>query len=239
MDEDVTIGLTSIEREYCVMKVLESIKKSPFTGEVILADQNKEIHEFYDNYDIEILDLDYDVGIGYAKNRVIEQVNTDYLLWLDDDVLFDYFAYKRLYQVIKEKEDFGWISCYLYDEGLGEYFTHCANIAVEDDVIVREIILSSNEFIEVDQPSNVAIYDMEIFDHIKHDEDIKVRRQHLDFAYRFQDIDYKAGFAPYKSFTHLSCPDSKEYENLRSREQFEKAWKKKQGFSGVKRRIRH
>lgn len=213
-----SVGITTIERNACLRRCLSSIERSDFNGSVIVADQNKRMPMFYNDFDIEVIDLDYDVGVSQARNEIVRMVDTDYLMLLEDDAVFNYDALKQLEKRMNQNKDYGWISPMIEELSIGRKIPHSAmwNITtekVEQNFINREI----EKFMEVDQASSIALYNTDVFNEAMWDKEVPVYRDHLIFAWVYKDTDWKAGVDPKALIAHSGCPNSPTYADMRKR----------------------
>lgn len=232
----VTIGTTGFLRDLCLKRLLESIDDSPFGGRVIVADQNKQLPDFYDNFDIEILDLDFDVGASRVKNEVVDNLNTKYMLWFDDDAVFVYETLIGLVERMENNPEFGWISPYLWEIDKGRYETHTGDYMKGGNTILRKILTPQDidGFCEADSPSQVGLYRTDLFNDVRWPDEVKTRREHTMFALRVKETDWKTGFDPEVAFKHGGCPNPPGYDEFRNRsEKPQKKFREETGFANI------
>lgn len=107
---DVTICTTTILREECVRRLLSSIEESSYSGKTVVVDQNARPLEL-DDFNLQIEQVHRpDCGFGPAHNLAADRVDTEYMLWMDDDIAFNE---EGLSPLITDMEDFsrlGWLS---------------------------------------------------------------------------------------------------------------------------------
>ncbi|OBS77399.1 hypothetical protein A6R68_16112, partial [Neotoma lepida] len=84
----VTIATKTFLRPHKLKILLQSIRKYYPDLTVIVADDSKEPVEIKDDY-VEYYSMPFGKGWFAGRNLAISQVNTKYVLWVDDDFLFD------------------------------------------------------------------------------------------------------------------------------------------------------
>uniref|UniRef100_A0A8C8U1K5 Beta-1,4 N-acetylgalactosaminyltransferase n=1 Tax=Peromyscus maniculatus bairdii TaxID=230844 RepID=A0A8C8U1K5_PERMB len=84
----VTIATKTFLRPHKLKILLQSIRKYYPDLTVIVADDSKEPLEIKDDY-VEYYSMPFGKGWFAGRNLAISQVNTKYVLWVDDDFLFD------------------------------------------------------------------------------------------------------------------------------------------------------
>jgi len=168
---------------------------------------------------------------------VVDELDTEYLLWLDDDIIFDHKTLEALVERMKNNPEFGWISPYLWEIKKGEYHSHASNWMTGGNTILRRVITPdiASGFQEVDQPSSVGIYRKEMLDEVSWNDDVKIGREHILFAWDVEDTDWKCGFDPTVSFKHGGCQDIPDYDKLRNRmDKGDEAVRKETGFTNIR-----
>lgn len=216
-----SLGITTIKRNACLRRCLISIKESNFDGQVIIADQNEELSNMYSDFDVDVLDLGYNVGVSKARNAIVDNANADYLFLLEDDAVFKLSALEQLVQRMQDNPQYGWISPMIDEISVGRKMPHAADWKVSSGRIeqrfFRGIRRQIEDFIEVDQAASIALYNTDVFDEVRWDNDVPVARDHFIFAWYFKDTDWKAGVDPEALISHSGCPYSPGYDKLRHR----------------------
>lgn len=157
-------------------------------------------------------------------------MENDYLLQLDDDIVFNYDVLKGLEEDMEANKSFGWISSSVDDLSLGKVTSYAANWVVKGNKIEQKRVeLKDMEGLtEVDRPYLSSIYRKEIFKDVLWDEDIKIGREHFLFALELKDKKWRTGVDPNLRIQHGGCPYSPTYQNMRNRiEEAEKVVKEK------------
>lgn len=236
---DFEIATTSILRDRCLKQFLESVKYEGFNGTVHLVDQNKR-EKLPDELDIlpnlNYINVPFDIGVSRARNIAIDKVSSDYLFLFDDDVKFNYEVANRLKEKLENNDKLGWVSPIYYDMSKNVMQKACVDLTVEDDILVKkEVDKSQGSGLHiVDQPGVVGMYDMDLFSDLRWDNRFKVGREHVDFALRLKDTDWKAGVNFSLSLDHRGCKTPRKYRKLRNRtEEQDKILKEKHNLRKI------
>jgi GT2 family glycosyltransferase len=75
--DDLTICVTTFMRPDCLENCLESIKKYYPTTKLLVADDSEGSEQ-----------LPFDVGLAYKRNWLLDQVDTQFIIFIDDDFVF-------------------------------------------------------------------------------------------------------------------------------------------------------
>jgi len=214
---DLSIGITTILRPACLFRLLNSLEG--IEVEVFVADQNKEISNRYNDYDVQVLDMNYDAGVGKARNAIIDEIDTEYLMFLDDDIIADPSDIRGLYCTMKTNPEFGWVSPLFHLVERYVVVSSAANWEILDDTLsqVFQKPFPGDGLVEVDQPAAVGIFKTSIFDNVMWTEEIKIGREHLIFALDSKDESWEKGMFNSLYFEHGSCPQGKKYPEMRDR----------------------
>jgi len=84
--DKVTIAIKTIERAECLDDCLRSIRFLYPTIKIIVADDSKK--PIKNKLSNEYYFLEFDCGVSKGKNFLLDKVNTEYVMFLDDDTLF-------------------------------------------------------------------------------------------------------------------------------------------------------
>ena len=138
---DIALGVKVFSRAGKLESLLESIKGTPIET-VYIADDgelSEEKTRLYDRtyeFDLHLLDLPYDAGLGRGRNEIVEQLDEDYLLIVDSDhqVPSDVSV---LADQLEERSELGGVSGLLYEHE--KIRGTCHDLFEEDDVLIRHV----------------------------------------------------------------------------------------------------
>jgi glycosyltransferase involved in cell wall biosynthesis len=109
--KDTTCVITCFGRVECLNRTIKEARKRFPQLKIIVADYGDPC---VSRNDVDIHKLSYDIGIAFARNYLIRQVTTPYVLLMDDDHVFtDNTDVQQLYNVmIEDTADIagGWIT---------------------------------------------------------------------------------------------------------------------------------
>lgn len=224
--------VTTIIRPKCIRRLLDSINKWQPGAKITVADQNEEKHDFYNEYDVnQVLDLDYDVGLAKARNRMVEETEEPYVLIMDDDFIFDKRTkIETFLKIIKSDPKIGVVGGITERNGDTWDFTH--RWKVDDDTIYQVDDEDNWEQIngtkckETGSVINFALMRREIFEDVKWDERFKIGGEHSDFYLQLKKTDWKVYFTP-EVRCQTQRDNDKEYSRMRKRKEFFKKFLEK------------
>jgi GT2 family glycosyltransferase len=89
--ERVTLCLNTVDRPYCVQRLIKSVRAVYPSLAIILADQNPPnpaMEAFYAEMNVKVVRTPYRSGVSHGRNTAARQVETEFILYCDDDFLF-------------------------------------------------------------------------------------------------------------------------------------------------------
>lgn len=91
---DVTFVIKTLERPYCLFRLVKSIRRYYPDAEILIGDDSEMscragILKRYGQEGITVYELPHDCGISYGRNELVRKVKTQYFVLLDDDFVFD------------------------------------------------------------------------------------------------------------------------------------------------------
>jgi len=244
-------GVTVFKRTAETQRFLESIDV-PSIDTVYVADNGDipperwEIYEQDWPFSLEVLDLEYDSGLGYGREQIVEATSEEYLLIADNDMVVPSNV-ELLREQLEKKPDYGGISGILLEDGRirsGCWDLYERGLLRDDDVItldirepkpierVAEAPLATFDFI-----TNAAVFRVDCLEDYCWHPDLIVE-EHLDFYIgHMKRTDWQFGVCPAVLFKHLPG-DDEEYTTIRSSdERVEKCRRKSLDRWGYRKRI--
>ena len=197
MQEDISCTIKAFMRpekfERCLLHVLSAGLKTiivGYDGPKEMLKQHKDIIEKYNpNGDIQFLELPFNYGLSATRNAMNKEVNTKYILQLDDD---NYAPTNicRLKEFLERHSDYGVISPGWIEKGI--YFLPSLNACdfeIINGYLVRTFLMPKQ--IEAFQdvislfpfdfvPTN-GLFRKEMFEDVTWDERFKIWGEHQDF----------------------------------------------------------
>ena len=86
MLERVTFGITSFERPQLLERLVGSIKERYPKARILVADNGRRKASLPG--DVRVLNLEFDSGLSAARNALLDNMETEFLLLLEEDFLF-------------------------------------------------------------------------------------------------------------------------------------------------------
>ena len=250
--EEITFVIKTLERPYCVLRLVKSILKYYPDAKILIADDSeqsckKAIAKKYADNNIAVFELPHDCGLSYGRNFLVDKVKTEYFVLLDDDFVFDcHTDISAGLNVLKEKDldiaggyfrnypkrDFRFDSlkytARLLIRGVRKY-NYIGFVAESpDEVSVKYYTNRFPAFERVDIVHNFFIAKTNVIrDRCRWDDAIKIH-EHTPFFIKAKRQGLKVGFTDSMSVQHKPIR-TKKYNQYRARN-YIRDWMKLYGF---------
>jgi len=223
MRPEYTIGcVKSLRRNYPNIKIMvgEQIKDKPSRGVVKVCEK----------YGATYVELPFDCGVGASRNKLIELVDTEYVLVGDDDFLYDERAKVDQMLEFLKNTDFDVIGGRIIQDAkvrnyqgfikIKSKFIRTDPIKNPDSITKREE-KSGLRFEKCDLIFNYFVARKRILEKYKWDENIKVAYEHHHFFVNLKKKKAKVAFSPDPLVLHKfqNYPVTNEYRFYRMRRQ--------------------
>src|SRR3990167_3065330 len=228
--DNVTIAIKTFERQHCLRLLLGSIRKFYPDINIIIADDSRapypEISESF-GPNINHMCLDYDQGLSYGRNAMVRACDTDYILIIDDDFVFDERTrIEELYKTINDGYDIvaGAIE-------LNREIKHFEGDFVVFDSGLHLLHKPTSTVLPVDLVFNFFLAKTQAFRFSPWDNQFNMV-EHIDFFWSAKKAGLKVAYNP-KVIVQHSQQRPKDYAKLRKRRlrNYEKMFLDKEGFS--------
>lgn len=177
-------------------------------GEV--TDEKAEIYNRDFTFKLELLDLEYDSGLGFGRKRIVEECDEDFLLIVDPD----HVVPRNLSVLIEQLQalpDVGGIAGNLIEPEFGRMKQNAHDLRTNGNTLVRETdteakdieLVAGNPFVRFDFIPNAVVFQMECLHDYCWDPEYVISKEHLDFyeGHRRQ-TDWEFGISPNVNFLH-------------------------------------
>lgn len=233
---ELALGVTVFRRTGKLRNLLDSIDHQPIKT-VYVADQGEMTDEKEDLYareypfELEVFDLDFNIGTGYCRWIVAEESTEEYLLIADsDNEIPDNVAI--LVDQLEARPDMGGIGGILAEPDRIWCASH--DLREEGDVLVRGTdteketqIVARAPLVEFDVLPNITVFRRECLDDYAWDKEYPAY-QHIDFYVGHKkQTDWSFGVCPKVLFEHYPG-GGQNYTSFRNAT--ERLWKGKQMF---------
>ncbi|KXA89859.1 hypothetical protein AKJ57_04780 [candidate division MSBL1 archaeon SCGC-AAA259A05] len=227
--DNVTVGIKMFMREQKLWNCLDSLKNIGF-GEVLVADDGEvsekrkiKYGEYKKHLPLKVLDLPYDLGAGEARNRLVDEAETEYFLLLDSDmVLADVKTLSIMKKMLSSFSDIGGIAGCWLNKGV-DFKCGASNLERRDRFLIenaenpREVKKLGVDYCLIfDLVPNSCLFRTEVFKDIRWDSNFKIGYEHMDFYLEAKKTDWKFGIIPQVLVQHFPGGSLEYRKNNRS-----------------------
>ncbi|MCP5368314.1 MAG: glycosyltransferase [Hyphomicrobiales bacterium] len=194
--KDVTVGIKAFIRTAELDAALASLAGKGFAQVVVADDSHMDdarralYARHADRLPLRVLELPFDSGLSYGRNRLVEACATPYFLLMDDDMELtgDLGLLRR---VLDSDPALGGAAGMWADHVGGPAYSNTGNLFVFDRCVVQDIGFARRAgrverpgvppYHVTDMITNLALFDMRVFDDALWDPAYKITREHEDF----------------------------------------------------------
>lgn len=230
---DVALGTKVFSRAGKLANLLDSVEHTPIATVYVADDgeETEEKHELYSRnypFELRVLDLQYDAGLAYGRNRILEASDAEYLLIADTDHELPGNV-PTLVRQLEARPGLGGVSGLLYERGtvLGT----CHDIHENGDVLVRDVRedkhvewVADAPLVEFEFVPNAVLFRRDCLAEQAWDPEYVIGREHLDFyvAHRHW-TDWTFAVSPTVLFGHYPGGSAGYVKNRESRRKLERS----------------
>ena len=235
---ELALGVTVFRRTNKLRNLLDSIDEQPIQTVYVadqgeITDEKKELYARDYPFELEVFDLEFNIGTGYCRWIVAEESTEEYLLIADSDNEIPDNVTVLVDQLVA-RPDMGGIGGILSESDRIWCASH--DIREEDDVLVRGTdteketqIIADAPLVEFDVLPNITVFRRECLDDYVWDKEYPAY-QHIDFYVGHKKrTDWSFGVCPRVIFEHYPG-GSQNYTSFRN--DTERLWRGKQMFLG-------
>lgn len=215
---DLALGVKVFSRAEKLEGLLDSVAGSPVDA-VYVADDGEpsaakdRLYDAEYPFDLTVLDLEYDAGLGYGRNRIVEASDEEFLLVVDSDhevpgnvgVLVDQ---------LEARPDLGGVSGLLLEDG--KIRGTCHDLYEDGDVLVRDVRedktvrrVAGAPLVEFEFVPNAAVFRRECLEDAAWDPAYVIGKEHLDFyVTHLRETDWTFAVNPTVLFDHYPGGDA-------------------------------
>lgn len=209
---DVALGVKVFSRYQKLKQLLTSIEDTSI-GKVYVADdgepdsEERQVYEGEYSFDLQVLKLPYDAGLGYGRKRIVDEMSEDFLLIVDSDHQVPENV-SLLREQLESRPDIGGISGLFFEQGT--IAGSCHDLYQEANTLVRDIrteksrqMCAGAPLIEFDFIPNAALFRRECLEAYCWDEKYVIGYEHIDFYVGHKkQTDWKFAVSPAVLFSH-------------------------------------
>lgn len=210
----------------CIQSLRESYPKI----KIAVGDQSDDesIRQACERYDATYMKLPHDHGVGPSRNRLIENIDTEYVLVGDDDFLYDENAkVPEMLKFLKYRKSFDLIGGRVLEGGRVKDYQGFIDIhpdhlhyhMVRENEVEEVDKRSGLRFKEVDLTFNFFVARTEVCKEVPWDENIKCSFEHSHWFIHLKKAGKKVAFSPDPIVKHKyqNYPVTQDYKNYRYR----------------------
>jgi len=237
-------------RKKTTINCIESLKKHYPNVKIYVADQDApsgDMLQFYEKMGVEYYYLPFDCGLSYARNFLIDKIKEPYIMWGDNDFIFDENNnIESALELVKTDKEIGVVGGSVLKNGNMCHYERLLMYDKERKTLIyipleltnpQKHLFKEHPYYYCDLTFNYAIAKKEVFDNkkVRWNEKVKVRYEHSDFFLKLRLFSkYKTVYFPDMTVHHIhvGCP---EYQHLRNRATdaigFSEFWDLKMNFT--------
>lgn len=238
--KNVDFLITTFLRPEMLEQLIRSIRECGYDNRIIVGDQTKPsyAHQFADE-NTQVIELPYDCGLSYARNRLVEASTAKHVLILEDDFLFtkDQTKLGKMKKIMSIEPNVGIVGGMVMLRGAEMHFEFIPT--VKDGMLSHEKDgdkykeFSGVRYKKTGCVPNFFLANRKVFDDIQWDEDLKLR-EHQDFFLRFKDTKWRILYTPEVSVKDMKEPYNWQYKVFKARDEFLVKMMEKHGLYKIK-----
>lgn len=215
---DIALCVKVFSRARKLGNLLESVSDTAVDTVYVADDgepseEKSALYEAEYPFELTVLDLEYDAGLGYGRNAVVEASDEQYLLVVDSDHELPP-RIDGLAAQLEARPDLGGVSGLLFEQG--KIRGTCHDLYEHGDVLLRDVRgektverVAGQPFVEFDFVPNVALFRRDCLEDAAWDAEYVIGKEHLDFyVTHWQDTDWSFGVNPSVLFDHYPGGDA-------------------------------
>lgn len=243
----LALGVTVFKRTKKLHDLLESVPE--IVDQVYVADDGdtsdrKHLYERSYCFDLDVIDLEYDAGLGQGRKAITNRLTEEYLLVVDSDQLVPNNIAVLVEQLEADSGLGGVGGLFLED---GTLTGMCHDIKQDGSLLVRDTergktirTVAGAPLVEFDFIPNAAVFRNSCLEDNTWDPEYRIGKEHLDFYVgHYEQTDWTFGVCPRVLFPHNPGGDADFVATrhdpsrlLESKEYFLKKW----GYRQILRR---
>lgn len=185
----VALGVKVFMRTEKLNRLLSSIERTHIATVYVADDgDTEERRQVYDDdwsFDLEVLDLEYDAGLGYGRQQIVEASDEEFLLMVDSD--HEIVDIDPMLEPLRARPDLGGVGALMYKRD-GVIQANCHDIYEDGEVLVRDIRgekplqdINGHRLVNFDYIPNAAMFRRACLEEYCWDPEYVIGKDHLDF----------------------------------------------------------
>jgi hypothetical protein len=185
----VALGVKVFMRTEKLERLLSSVEGTRIATVYVADDgDTEERRQVYDDewsFDLEVLDLEYDAGLGYGRQQIVEASDEEFLLMVDSD--HEVVDIDPMLEPLRARPDLGGVGALMYKRD-GVIQANCHDLYEDGGVLVRDIRgekqlhdVEGYRLVEFDYIPNAAMFRRACLEEYCWDPEYVIGKDHLDF----------------------------------------------------------
>ena len=218
----VALGTKVFSRDDKLRDLLNSVERHPIDRVIVAddgetSDEKKSIYSSNWNFDLTVLDLEFDAGLGKGRNTIVNELEEDYLFIMDTDHILPPNV-MDLINILRAREELGGVAGLIFEPSYERIYDGCRDFEESDDGDVLKFITPQKEvefinglsFVPWDFIPNAAVFRQEAVTDYSWDEEYVIGWEHGDFYIgHWKQTNWKFGICP--DFLIRHYPGGNEY----------------------------
>lgn len=246
---NVALGVVVLNRVDKLTRLLKSTEDTA-VDTVYVADNGKDTAKkaslYAQNFDfkLEVLDLEYDIGLGTSRDAIVKALDEEYLLIADSDheIVDDI---NRLVSILESHEDVGGVAGSVMEPERGriwqsakDFYESGSNLFRSADYNEKELEqINGSIFVQFDFIPYPALYRVECLEDYSWDPEYPLGRAHVDFYVgHWKRTEWIFGICPQVHFGHYPGGDRIYKSHRRDSEKYRRAkshFREKWGYDSI------
>lgn len=230
---NITAILITFLRPGYTKACIDSLQKEYKDIKIIVGENgnySKKMKAFCQARGVKYVEMPYDSGVCFARNRLVELVDTEYVLIGDDDFYYDENAgVEKMLKFLSSHNEFDLIGGRVsvngevgnYQGFIEKHFDHLNTIALDLNSEFNFDEKSRLRYLQVDLTFNYFLARTGKVKQVKWDEEIKVAYEHYSWFADFKEAGHKVAFSPDPIVVHkpnwVKSEQAQEYLAFRTR----------------------
>ncbi|ERJ05399.1 Glycosyl transferase protein [Halorhabdus tiamatea SARL4B] len=234
----VALGTKVFSRDDDLRNLLKSVEAHPI-DRVIVADDGKmtsnkkSIYSSDWSFELTIIDLEFDAGLGKGRNEIVNELKEDYLFIVDTDHVLPPDI-MDLIKILRVQEELGGIGGLIFEPDHGRIYDGCRDFDESNGGDILKFITPKKEvefihglsFIPWDFIPNAAVFRREAVMDYSWDEEYVIGWEHADFYIgHWKQTNWEFGICPDVLIRHYPGGDnyytSNRNSNSKNQDSFE------------------
>lgn len=218
--EQIALGVVVLNRVNKLEHLLDSASEACIDT-VYIGDNgrmNEKKEQLYHRdfpFELEVLDLEYDAGLGYSRDAIVKQFEEEFLLVADSDHRIS-SGVSALRSVLEAKPELGGVAGTIIEPNRGEIWQSAKDFYEKDQSLIRSAhagpaeveMVNGTPFRGFDFTPYPAMYRRKCLEDYSWDPEYPLGRAHVDFYVgHWKQTDWSFGVCPNIFFEHYPGGD--------------------------------